>query len=185
MGKSKKDLDRDMMFRKIMPALADNPYSEPVPASVSLTPDVATDPAAPEAEAVHPEDAPAPEVAPVQPAQLLPEPELGDDPLAALRSQLFARAAVAPGMQTKGVATVNLMETMVLRKLDDAVRKFNCCGCDRCRRDVVAYALNRLPPRYVVADVRHMAQMEEYVEDKQIMAAVIKAVLQVRSNPRH
>jgi competence protein ComFB len=26
------------------------------------------------------------------------------------------------------------------------------CGCDRCRNDVLIFALNRLPPRYVASD---------------------------------
>lgn len=178
MGRSKKDLDRDMMFRKIMPALADNPYSDPVPAPML---EGMEEHAHAPAEAI---SAPAPAQPFRRAAPLLPEPDVGEDPLAALQAKLFARDSIPSDGQAR-VATTNLMENMVLRKLDAAVRKFNCCGCDRCRRDIVAFALNLLPPRYVVADVRHVTQMEECVEENQVMGALIKAVLQVRSNPRH
>ena len=45
---------------------------------------------------------------------------------------------------------VNLMEELVINKLDSTLDRFNCCKCDKCKKDIAALALNRLKPRYVV-----------------------------------
>ena len=46
----------------------------------------------------------------------------------------------------------NLVEDHVREAYGIAVGKFpEFCGCDICREDVLVYALNRLPPRYVAA----------------------------------
>jgi competence protein ComFB len=45
----------------------------------------------------------------------------------------------------------NLVEVHVAESYDHVVGHFpDFCGCDTCRADVLVYALNRLPPRYVV-----------------------------------
>lgn len=80
---------------------------------------------------------------------------------------------------------VNVMEQLVAERLDAALAKFNCCRCDRCRRDAAAIALNKLPAKYVVAG---SAQLQEYasaIPSAQVTTAVVQAVLQVRAHPRH
>ncbi|MEG2213361.1 MAG: late competence development ComFB family protein, partial [Clostridiales bacterium] len=71
------------------------------------------------------------------------------DPLSALRSKLFARS---DAYTQDSFATINVMENLVLKYIDQVIRRFNACSCDRCRCDVAAYALNYLPPKYIVAD---------------------------------
>lgn len=45
----------------------------------------------------------------------------------------------------------NLIEGHASEVYDHVVGHFkDFCGCDTCRMDVMVYALNRLPPRYVV-----------------------------------
>ena len=223
MAKSKKVLDRDMMFRKIMPALADNPFSAPVTEAALLgdapgdVPEPAAEAApAPETAAVpeaqpSPEAQPAPEAksepAPAEPVpsapvkakpavkssrktladapftQAAPAPEERDE-LSVLRARLFARSDnTAPGMEQ--VSTVNLMESLVLRHLDTVIQRFNCCRCDRCRRDVAACALNLLPPKYVVADPVRLDDLAETIPAKGVYDALIKSVLKIRANPHH
>ena len=43
----------------------------------------------------------------------------------------------------------NLMEDIVLQEVDAIMRSGGGCCCDICKTDVVAYALNHLPPHYV------------------------------------
>ena len=40
----------------------------------------------------------------------------------------------------------NLMEDIVLRHVDSMMAADGGCCCEACRSDVVAYALNHLPP---------------------------------------
>lgn len=82
-------------------------------------------------------------------------------------------------------APVNLMEPLVLARLDVVFRKFNCCRCDRCKKDALALALNQLKPHYVVADADKIKKYCEGLNMRQITSAIIHAVLTVRGHPRH
>ncbi len=86
-----------------------------------------------------------------------------------------------------GIIIYNVMESLVMEKLDITLQKMNCCKCDRCRDDIVALALNGLKPMYIVGT-------KEEIENKkhefnklglEVTTAVLKAVLSVRRNPRH
>ena len=44
---------------------------------------------------------------------------------------------------------VNMMEETVLKKIDKLWETTDGCKCQKCKLDIAAYALNRLPPRYV------------------------------------
>ncbi len=44
---------------------------------------------------------------------------------------------------------INLMEETVLEKIDQLWPNTEYCKCERCRMDIAAYALNRLPAQYV------------------------------------
>ncbi len=104
------------------------------------------------------------------------------DPLSSLRSRLFGRSATAGA---DNYATVNIMESLVLKYLDSAIKRFNTCSCNRCKCDVAAYALNSLTPKYVVADPKRALKIEEEIPTKDIMNAIVNAVIHVRANPRH
>ncbi|MEA4892937.1 MAG: late competence development ComFB family protein [Peptococcaceae bacterium] len=148
MAKSKKDLDKDLLFKKIMPALADNPFTAVSPAG---------------------------------------EPPLSsgmeEDPISALRAKIFARSGFQESQDS--AVTINLMENLVLQNLDSVIQKFNTCSCDRCRCDIAACALNLLPPLYVVDQPGKLAAREKEVPIKQVMDALVKAVIQVRAHPKH
>jgi len=146
MAKTRKELDKDLMFSKIMPALTSNPFSN-----------VAT------------------------PVQIEEEPET--DVLSALREKLFARSN--DYIESETIATINVMENLILRRVDSVISRFNVCSCDRCRCDICAYALNNLPPRYIVAKPDMIAKAEASIPEKTVMDALIKAVIKVRSHPRH
>ncbi len=105
-----------------------------------------------------------------------------NDILSALRSRLFARQST---YTQDSYATLNVMESLVLKHIDDIVKRFNCCSCDRCKCDVAAYALNNLPAKYIVADNKLVTRYEDEIPTRVIMNALVNAVIHVRSNPRH
>ncbi len=147
MAKSKKELDKDLMFSKIMPALSSNPFFSDSSASDHA------------------------------------EAEASSDSLSALRDKIFARNTGF--METETIATINVMENLVLKYVDAVIQRFNVCGCDRCRRDICACALNNLPPRYAVVQPSKIERVEAEIPTKMIMDALIKAAIQIRSNPHH
>jgi len=62
------------------------------------------------------------------------------------------------------------------------------CCCERCRADVKALALNKLPPRYVVSvggDVYSHFQALNMQNQINITAAVLTAIRIVRESPHH
>lgn len=193
MAKSKKELDRDLMFEKIMPALSDNPFSdlhgqdEPTPAEPEPAPPK-PDSAAPEAPIgtsfAAEASAQEPPLSADEPLseEDLSEPIDTDDALSALRSRLFSHSTFT--LQCT-VSTINVMESVVTRSAEAVMRRFNCCSCDRCRCDVITAALNFLPPHYVVGDPAQAAQYDGDIPEKQVTAALVRAVLQVRAHPNH
>lgn len=94
------------------------------------------------------------------------------------------RVAV-PAMENSRMDVVNLMEVTVLEKLDELIKRFSCCQCDRCKKDIVALALDKLPPKYVVLSEGQAVPEVDAQTNAQIISAMIQAVLQVRAHPRH
>lgn len=85
----------------------------------------------------------------------------------------------------KELVLVNLMEQLVVERLDEVFSKFNCCRCDKCRRDVAALALNALTPHYVVAEPDQLSALLATCDTREISAALVKAILQVKNHPQH
>jgi competence protein ComFB len=81
------------------------------------------------------------------------------------------------------------MEDQVEATLNELIaRSPNVCACDRCRIDMMAFALNNLPPRYVVDE---SGAMGGYLE---AMAASLRAdveycvswaIQMISARPRH
>ncbi|MDN5346490.1 MAG: competence protein ComFB [Clostridia bacterium] len=83
----------------------------------------------------------------------------------------------------------NYMEDCVWELLDKVLEQDPAaCRCPACRYDMVALALNNLPPRYVVrekGEVYSKASMLEIQHRADIYTALTKALAIVKQNPRH
>lgn len=153
MAKSRTEIDKDMMYRKIMPSAAragrnlENGNADKTAVN-STVPNLA----APEEPAVRP-----------KPASGLQVPE------------------------TQDMILINLMEELVLSRLDSTLMRFNCCKCNKCKKDIAALTLNKLSPKYVVMkpeDKEKQAQAEaEY--GSAVTGALVQAIMLVKKEPRH
>lgn len=82
----------------------------------------------------------------------------------------------------------NYMEDIVLEKLPHTMNMLKACTCERCKKDVMAQALNELPAAYMtveqdgVEDAVHKLRAGFEVK---VSAALIKAVQQIKANPSH
>jgi len=88
----------------------------------------------------------------------------------------------------ENIVSKNLSEDLVDLYLDSCLRSVDVCGCDRCRADIRALALNAMPPHYVVTDlgdayVRLDAMSVQSQAD--IITAIMNAINMVKSRPRH
>lgn len=98
---------------------------------------------------------------------------------------IMRREVGVPFMDTQPTILVNAMENIVLEKLDSVLARCQSCKCDRCKKDIVAKALNKLPPRYMVLAEGQPTPDVDPQTNAQVISAMIQAVLAVRTSPRH
>ena len=128
--------------------------------------------------------APVRQTAPVQqeaPARQAPQAEA---PAAAEEPE----SAPKPGVPSEEHAFINVMEILVDEKADEYMKMFGICCCDKCRVDVRAYALNRLPPKYVVLSEHERIPRLTVYESRfasDITAQLITACKKVMLTPHH
>ena len=83
----------------------------------------------------------------------------------------------------------NVMESVVETTYEQMKDSLGVCACEQCRNDVIALALNYLPPRYVSTASGELYSKVSNSLNPQSNADVRKAVAQaaeqVRRNPRH
>lgn len=83
----------------------------------------------------------------------------------------------------------NYMEDIVGDELEKLLADTkDICKCPKCKLDMSAWALNRLPPKYIVTDKgRIFTKLSE--QDMQfhvdVIREVTRAILSVSRNPQH
>lgn len=171
MAKSKKELNKDLMFSKIMPALNSNPFCA----------DASADQTGEKADFLPTSTDGETDCSQAVAAQS--DMEASPRTLFALRDKIFARSS--DFVESETTATINVMENLVLKHVDSVIQKFNVCGCDRCRCDICAYALNILPPHYAVVEPSRIQRVEAEIPQRIVLNALVRAALRIRSNPHH
>jgi competence protein ComFB len=83
----------------------------------------------------------------------------------------------------------NCMEDLVWNCYSSILRKYpDFCGCQTCVSDVLALALNNLPPKYIATHIgevyTRVASLQQQFETD-ILCAVIKSIEIVQGRPRH
>lgn len=103
---------------------------------------------------------------------------------------LKLRIHPATGLQlpeSHDMILVNLMEELVISRLESTLMRFNCCKCNKCKKDIAALALNRLAPKYVVInrndEEKRKAAEAEY--GSEVTGALVQAIMVVKKEPRH
>ncbi len=86
------------------------------------------------------------------------------------------------------IVFINIMQELVLEKMDKYVSMFGVCSCARCKQDIMALSLSRLSAKYVVLKKDIMRPMMSFYASKydtMVTAQVIFACKAVMENPRH
>ena len=80
------------------------------------------------------------------------------------------------------------MEDVVKDNIDSILERMDVCKCEKCKLDIIALALNNLPPQYVVTErgklFSKLNELQQQFETD-IQTAIIKAALQVGEHPKH
>ena len=82
----------------------------------------------------------------------------------------------------------NVLEDILELEFDEMTSSLNICTCPQCRTDIIAYALNQLPPRYVATQagmVLSKADLHEPQKHTDIQAALARAIDLVAKQPHH
>jgi len=83
----------------------------------------------------------------------------------------------------------NVLEAMVAREYAELrLTMPEICGCALCREDVMVYALNRLPPRYVATlagEVLSEVRMDADQGRADVTVALLEGIRVVARAPRH
>ena len=83
----------------------------------------------------------------------------------------------------------NTMEEFVQQNIDAVLRMYpDCCSCEKCKEDIMALALNHLPPKYVSThkgDLFARIATMDPVDKAFIIQGIAKAIQIVHKMPRH
>jgi competence protein ComFB len=93
-----------------------------------------------------------------------------------------------PGESMSAYNLKNYMEDVVARVADKYLKDSDICQCEKCRLDVMALALNDLPPAYVVTQRGEIfAAIDSTYPQSQVDAevAVLNAIEMVKTSPKH
>ncbi len=162
LARTKREIDKELMYKKLMPSA--RAARETEQAEQQAIGGETVTPVVPSAPAV----------------QTVPPP-----PPASAQKPSEPRRLAIPALDSRQMVVVNTMESYVLGKLDEVLERFSCCRCDRCKKDIVALALNKLPPKYMVLAEGQPEPDIDPQTNAQIVAAMIQAVIKVRAHPRH
>ncbi|TYO97780.1 late competence development ComFB family protein [Desulfallas thermosapovorans] len=88
---------------------------------------------------------------------------------------------------------INYSELAVKELINEVLQAYasqnpGTCKCERCKNDIMALALNNLPPKYVVTDIGRVytkAVFDQVGGKAQVIAALTSAIQRVRQHPRH
>lgn len=83
----------------------------------------------------------------------------------------------------------NYMEDVVQDELELLLAEIdNICKCQKCKLDMMVYALNRLPPKYVITNrgrIYTKLKEQEVQFKADVVKELTKAILYISKNPQH
>ena len=109
-------------------------------------------------------------------------------PAAPVQTAPAPQAPVPEDPEEEKPAYINVMQILVDEKADEYMKMFGICCCDKCRVDVRAYALNHLPPKYVVLSQNERVPRLTVYESRfasDVTAQLIQACKKVMLTPHH
>lgn len=80
------------------------------------------------------------------------------------------------------------MEDLVEDQYDEMKEDLGCCTCEQCKADIIAYALNQLPAKYVVSLTGELITKLNNLELQKVTDVrryLIEAAEIVKAHPRH
>lgn len=86
------------------------------------------------------------------------------------------------------MAVVNIMEKIMSERINALIENMDCCKCELCKQDMLAYALNSVEPKYVnsaAGELFGRIDSTKLQNSVDIDIAAAKAIAAVSASPRH
>ena len=179
--RTKKNINKEIMFNKIMPSYLTNTYTEYYSNSNQHS-EYRNPKSEPDTFKIREKVLSA-----MEPRPLVPE-EDDDTETNAVRQK--PAQANNPAVQKTMVSEdkpkyINITEEILYSKLTNMIAMFKCCNCEKCRQTIMLNVLNNVKPEYVYkkpSEVKELIETNNYVDINQ---PIIRAILDTKSNPPH
>lgn len=96
-----------------------------------------------------------------------------------------------PDLSKRAYRMMNVMERLLANmepEMENEMRQYGVCMCDRCRADVQALVLTKMPAKYVIVDSTNVSPIVGYYEGRYktaMFTEILKACVTVKEKPRH
>lgn len=91
-------------------------------------------------------------------------------------------------MKDKQLKLKNYMEDVVALFIDDLMEDKDICKCEHCRLDIIALALNKLPPKYIATRESEVYAKTDLLSRQyrtDVIIQLLNAISIVSKNPHH
>ncbi|CUX49527.1 late competence development ComFB family protein [Clostridium sp. C105KSO13] len=116
------------------------------------------------------------------------ESELAEETEEELPEEQGAPVEIEPKKEQEEFVFLNVMEVLVEEKVIHYMEQFGVCTCSRCKADVMALALTKLPAKYVVVNRAAVSPLINFYSSKyagQVTVEITKACIRVNEIPHH
>lgn len=82
----------------------------------------------------------------------------------------------------------NVMEDIVIAKVDEILPTLNCCTCTYCKDYIISQSLNHLPPLYVTTAKDYLLEKTNILNNQfhvDILVAIVSSANEIKMTPRH
>lgn len=83
---------------------------------------------------------------------------------------------------------INYSEVLVRERIDELLANNDVCDCQQCKLDIMALALNKLPPRYIVSEQGEVySKVHSFTTQTiaDVVGAIADAIYKVSRKPNH
>ncbi len=91
-------------------------------------------------------------------------------------------------MKNNQLKLKNYMEDVVILLIDELMKDRDMCKCEHCRMDIMAIALNKLIPKYIVTREGEVYAKTDLLSRQyrtDVIIQLLKAIDIVSKNPHH
>ncbi len=83
--------------------------------------------------------------------------------------------------------SIEIMEALVNENILPAIKRFNACSCEMCRKEIAINTLRETKPIYIPDDEEHQPEIKMLKEKYKngIVSQIVKSIIKLKSNPIH